>query len=70
MDNRSIKKAVGTGMTVGGLIEDLRGYPSRMPVGMCVGPISDLLVVSIYTSKTQMIDGKPSLWFDLQEQKP
>lgn len=54
------------GYTVAELIQELQQYPPDAPVGMCVGPHSNLALLSLY----QASDGPRAVWFDLAEGEP
>lgn len=51
------------GYTVGELIARLKAFPKDRPVGMSVGPSSNLEVLSLY----EAVEPPFAVWFDLQE---
>jgi hypothetical protein len=63
--------ALGAGMTVGQLRERLRYLPSDMPIGIAEGSLSDMKILSLYETDPgkpcPRVDGKETLWIDVEE---
>jgi hypothetical protein len=60
-----LRSAPALGYTVGQLRERLSHFPQDAQIGMCVGPTSNLELLSLYETREQ----PPVIWFDLQEKE-